>query len=115
MIYKKLDVLKQGEIIDEPVFNYTLKVIAILEQEGFDVQSDKAQVFITHLAMATMRLLKNEQLAPLDPAIQADLESQSVFKQAEQIWGKLVVHSPVPFIPAEEGYVYIHMCSLLSN
>ncbi|GBU10397.1 hypothetical protein AwErysi_00130 [Erysipelotrichaceae bacterium] len=115
MIYKKMEILKNGNIIDEAAYDYAFKVIKRLGEEGIDVQSDRAQVFVTHLAMATMRMQKGEVLEPLSEAIEADLKGQSIFAQAEILWTQLAYFAPKPFAQAEEGYIYIHMCSLLSN
>ncbi|MGL5041516.1 MAG: PRD domain-containing protein [Culicoidibacterales bacterium] len=115
MIHKKLSILKDSNVINEVAYEYTTKVISALEAEGFDISSDKTQVFITHLAMATNRQLKGEAMEPLAEIIQQDLEAQPTFSKAQALWKSLVAFAPIEFVEAEEGYIYIHMCSLLTK
>lgn len=115
MIHKKMEVLNQSDIISKEIYDYALVIIETLKTQSFDITSDKAQVFMTHLAMATARQQKGESMNKMEQFILDDLMSQPQFEDAQIISDAMLENAPVAFTAAEKDYVYLHMCNLLAE
>ncbi|TLG72995.1 PRD domain-containing protein [Culicoidibacter larvae] len=115
MIQEKLNVLKTAGIIDEQIYDYMQAVIQYMNEQNVTTDSEKASVFLTHLAMATARQKKGESVAALDPQIAEQLRNEPAFVHAESLWQELAAIAPLTFDDAEVDYMYIHICSLLAS
>lgn len=58
---QRLDILHASNVIDEHTHRLMQKVISYL-QETYSLEESKMETFITHLAMAVVRLKKVNQL-----------------------------------------------------
>jgi hypothetical protein len=66
MIHEKLTILLTSDIIDQETHDYVLSVLNYLLQNDIIEEEKKADVFLTHLAMADMRRKKSESINDLD-------------------------------------------------
>lgn len=56
ILYIRLNILEEGEVINKKVTNYTKGVIDIMLQEQPDITEDKAEMFFTHTTLGTYAL-----------------------------------------------------------
>lgn len=115
MIQEKLDVLKTAGIIDDAVYEYIQAVIAYLEEKGLMNDVEKAEVFLTHLAMASARQKKGESVNALDTAISDQIKNEPQFVHAQDLWKELAALAPVSFHDNEIDYLYLHICTMLTE
>lgn len=115
MIQEKLTVLKTAAIIDDAVYEYIQAVIVYLEEKGLMEDSQKAEVFLTHLAMASARQQKGESINELDKVIRDEIKTEVQFGDAKILWQELAKLAPVTFHENEIDYLYLHICTMLAK
>lgn len=115
MIQEKLDVLKIAGIIDDAVYEYLQAVIAYLEGKGLMNDAEKAEVFLTHLAMASARQQKGESVTTLDATISEQIKNEPQFVHTQDLWKELAAMAPVSFHDNEIDYLYLHICTMLTE
>ena len=115
MIIRKLEILKESNIIDQEIYTYVLSVMNSLNDQGIATDEETpAETFLTHLAMAAARQ-KNEDppIERLDSIIREDLMCDPNFSRAQAIWNALENFSPVSFGEEEIDYFYLHICNMI--
>ncbi|GEK89689.1 hypothetical protein SAMN04488100_12116 [Alkalibacterium putridalgicola] len=115
MIQEKLDLLKENKVIDQTAYDYSQEALAYLKKEKVIEEDDDADVLITHLAMATARQNTDEKIEGVDDAILAEIQSDSHYDQAKELWNELKAFAPAEFETNEEGYFHLHLVTLLQE
>lgn len=115
MIEEKLRVLKESDVIDEEGYNYSKKALTFLKEKGVISDNDQADVFITHLAMATARQKTDEKIEGVDESIKEEIEKSDKYTEAVTIWKELKELAPSDFRANEDGYFHLHLVTLLQT
>lgn len=115
MIHEKLNVLKDNQVIDEKVFTFSHEAIEFLKQRKVIAHEDEADVFITHLAMATARQDTDEIIGKVDHTIQNEIQQSDYYEEAVAIWDELKETAPTDYREGEEGYFHLHLVTLLQT
>lgn len=115
---EKLEILKDGNVIDDSTFSFALKSFEIMKKMQIVSQDDLLDMFITHLAMATQRI-KNGEIASCDvesmTALIKDSAGPDVFNKAVALWKDLSVYSPVDYPVEEQTFIYLHLCNTIAG
>lgn len=112
MIQEKLNILKENQVIDEEVYNFSQTTLQHLKEQRIIKEDDQADTFITHLAMAMARH-GEEEINAVDDTILAEITADEKFAEAKAVWEEIAAKSPVSFHPNESGYFYLHLVTLL--
>ncbi|MCC5890354.1 MAG: PRD domain-containing protein [Alkalibacterium sp.] len=115
MIKEKLRILKESNVIDEAAFTYSEEALMFLKKKEVIEDDDEADVFITHLAMATARQESDEKIEPLNTSIKEEIKQSDKYNEATTIWDELKQLAPADFNPDEDGYFHLHLVTLLQN
>ncbi|WP_278530592.1 hypothetical protein [Enterococcus asini] len=114
MIREKLTILLSSEVIDQETHDYVLGVLDYLLKNDIIEGEEKADVFLTHLAMADMRRKKSETINDLESFIRAEIESDAKFLHSKELWQDLQkMTSDKQFDDAELDYFYLHIINML--
>lgn len=109
----KLAVLAQAGVIDEDIYQSTLRVISRLEERwGLPVRNEQGERAMIHLAMAMMRVQKGEEIQGIDASLLDELEEMQDYPQVEQIHQDIMAHFPLAVPAQEEGYLLMNLASL---
>lgn len=115
MIKQKLEILVESQIIEEETQSYVLRVLDYLLGKQLIEETRKADVFLTHLAMADARRKKNESIANLDEFILAEIESDPTYLHSKELWQDLEKMTENKFEEAELDYFYLHIINMLKE
>lgn len=114
MIREKLTILLTSDIIDQETHDYVLSVLDYLLQNDIIEGEQKADVFLTHLAMADTRRKKSETINDLESFIRAEIEADAQFLHSKELWQDLQeMTSDKKFDDAELDYFYLHIINML--
>lgn len=113
-LYERLKILEQCGLITIYVSEQVKIIIELLFQSKEELDTEKVEIFITHMAMAIQRILKGEYENPLDEEILKDLEKEEVYTKAK-IFSEMIYKSvDINFPETEKGYLIVHLCNLFS-
>ena len=112
MIRKKLDILKENQVINQETLDFNLEVLQFLKERQIIDAEDEADTFITHLAMAMTRS-DDEAINVMEDYIFDEIKNDKDFKKAQILWKEIEEMTPVEFHENETGYFYLHLINLL--
>lgn len=115
MIQEKLTILKENSVISDVVYDYAQEVLKYLEKKKIITDEDQADVFITHLAMATARQYTDENINAVDQLINNQIKADLKYEPAVNYWKEIAALAPVSFRENEADYFYLHLVTLLNN
>lgn len=109
----RLNLLCQGNVIDQDIHNGMLQVVAQLENDWkIPVRNALGEIVITHMANALMRSRRGEQISSMDIELLMEVRQSSVFSHLQEINASLLAHFDVQLHPCEEGYLLVNLFSL---
>ena len=116
MIQQKLVILKENNVIDEQTYLFMQETLTLLKDKEIIKEESESDTFITHLAMATSRQIKEEEpIDFVDDTIKNEIEKAAEFQQAVEIWEQITDLSPITFPENEKDYFYLHLVTMLQN
>lgn len=115
MLKTRIQILEQGNVISKEVADYVNEVIDVMyaELEEFDMQ--KAEMFTTHIAMATQRVCNNEEVKDLDEDTWAEIIKSESYEKASAFSEKILKKAPVQCPESEKRFILLHLCNLLEK
>lgn len=115
MLKSRIQILKQGNVISEEVAEYVNQVIDLMYVEIPEADMSKAEMFTTHLAMATQRIFSGKPVDSPDEAIWEEIKEDSHFTKAEAFCNKIQSISPISCPEGEKRFIILHLCNLLQE
>lgn len=113
MLKQRIAILKDAQIISIPCAEYVNGVIDLLEPLRMD--QAKLEMFTTHLAMATERMMKNEPVESLDEAIWSEVVSCAFYQKAEEFYDSMIQGCPIVYPEEEKRFLMMHLCNLFQD
>lgn len=112
---ERLEILYSANMIEEKVVKFCQKVIEILFEERESYPKESLEIFVTHLAIATQRIIRNEAEADIDEAILNSLKKEEIFHEAERMLNKITSEIDIEFPSSEKNLLLIHLCNICSS
>lgn len=112
-LYERVGILEESGIISFKVAEYTRWVIVQLLKEIPEITQDKAEMFITHLAMAGKRAEEGAEENPIDPGVLEMVKSEAVFSRAVDMRDRFLAGTDIVFPETEKDFLSVHICNLL--
>lgn len=112
MLYERLEILEGSKLIEPNVTEQVKKIILLLFQRNKPIDTEKMEMFTTHIAMAIQRIINGEREKPLDDEVLRDLKEEEVYTEAEKFAQDIYKNIDVEFPDAEKGYLVAHLCNL---
>lgn len=114
-LIERLEILQSADMIEETVVTFCKRVIDILYEEKDSYPTEGLEIFITHLAIATQRVLHHEAEADIDDAIINSLKLEKVYKIAQRILNRILLESECEFPTSEKNLLLIHLCNICKS
>ncbi|KAF1299356.1 hypothetical protein BAU15_01540 [Enterococcus sp. JM4C] len=115
MIEKKLDILKESDVITEETKQFVLSVSKYLMEKQVIDNEAHLDMFLTHLAMADARQKRNEPVTGMDEMILSQIQNDEKLDQSKELWKELSQYSTTEFTVDELWFVYMHIINILSK
>lgn len=111
MLKERINILEEAGVISKEVSDYVKDVIDELEKEYTD-KTNLLEMFTTHLAMATQRVVTNGELESLDDAIWTEVTSSPVYEKSVDLCNHYLETAPCEFPEGEKRFLIMHLCNL---
>lgn len=111
----KLKILEETGVIDGDTKEFILNVKAYLSSKELISEENTAEMFLTHLAMADMRVKKGEKIEQLNTTILDEVFSTNHFPEAKILWEDMLKLSNNEFGESEQGYIFMHIVNMLGQ
>ncbi len=112
-LYERLDILQEAELISNSVNEYCKTTVDYILGNYSQLNEEKMAIFVTHLAMASQRVLNGKNENPVDDTILNSLKMEAVYDETMNLINKIIDNDVVCFPKSEIGYLQIHLCNLL--
>lgn len=113
MIAEKLEILETTQVISEIAKNYSLRILDMLKKDGFD-DEEANDMFLTHLAIASERILKQEKVGKLMNDIWTQIVDLPIYPDSVAYCERICANAPHPFSEDEKQYLIMHICRLIT-
>ena len=110
---ERIRILTEGQVISLKTGKYVCQVIDYLEASDLKTDQDKLNTMLTHLAMATQRLLEGKEAEMPDEAVWKEVEEDSCYQEAEKLVKTIENLSFLTYPESERRYLLIHICNML--
>lgn len=111
---EQIEILKQSGIISQDIYASILKINDVLNQYSF-MNEEERNVFLVHIAMASLRVLKQEEIPCVGEVILTALEELAFYDLACTLLMKIEKHLCLPFPKYEKEYLLLHICNGYTN
>ena len=99
---QRLEILLSSGVITQSISDYSKTVVKLLINQKPEADSDRAAMFITHLAMAGQRILEGKEEKPLEP----------VYGSALDFLTYMLNQTDLEFPDTEKDFLTVHLCNL---
>lgn len=113
-LYQRLEILEQSGLIEKHTTEQTDKIIGLLYGKGQEPDMEKMETFTTHIAMAMQRIQNSEYEQPLAEEVLEDLKMEAFYEEAKKLAQEIYDIVDIEFPQAEQDYLIVHLCNLLS-
>lgn len=110
---EKIKILYDNNVISKETSDYCNEVIDYFSDKDVDIE--KMDTFITHLAMASERTRKNEKLTDMPDEIFAQVKQDYRFAQASKYYEEISKFAFVSFPEDEYRFVIMHLTNMLKK
>lgn len=108
----RINILQENGVITKDVQDFMHQVIDYLAVQYPDVTQEQATMFITHLAMATQRILAGTIAEGMEASIFGEVMKHTGYDNALQVLSYIEQHSVVKYPESERQYLVLHLCSM---
>ena len=111
---ERLKILRNGEVISSEVESLVRRVVSRFNDRwNIKLTEESGGRIVTHLAMALMRIGRQEEIAAPETDLLEEFRSLPVFSQSVEIVEDLAVWVPMELPKAEQDYMIVNVCLIL--
>ena len=111
MLKERIKILRNAEMINDSTEEFVLRVIDDL-QERFEDKEVALEMFTTHLAMCTQRVLNHEEVENLSDEIWDQVTQSNEYEKSLSLLQELLSYAPCEIPESEKRFLVMHLCSL---
>lgn len=115
MLKTRIQILNQGNVISKEVADYVNEVIDMMYAEIEEPDMSKAEMFTTHIAMATQRIWNNDAVEELDDDTWKEITESETYATALIFCEKMLLKAPVQCPESEKRFIMLHLCNLFEK
>ena len=113
---ERLKILRSGEVISPEVEALVRRVISrFSERWSITLTEESGGRMVTHLAMALMRIGRNEEIAGPEKDLLEEFRDLAVFPNSVEIVEDLIAWVPVELPKTEKDYMVVNVCLILDE
>lgn len=113
-MYERIQILQVNGVISEKVADYTKSVVDRILSEVPEVEREKFEMFITHLAMAGKRAEEGTEENPIDEAVLQGMKEEEAYEKAVMLRDEFLAMTDIKFPETEQDFLSVHLCNFLS-
>ncbi len=113
MLKERIEILHGANLINDELADFAYRVIEILNNHPFD--DELAGMFITHLAMASQRVIDHAELNDLDEAIWNQVKESAGYPQANELMKQIIELAPIEYPNSEKQFIIMHLSNMFQN
>ena len=111
---ERLRILRSGEVISAGVEALVHRVISrFYDRWNIRLTEESGGRMVTHLAMALMRIERQEEIASPETDLLEEFRSLDVFPRSMEIVDDLIAWTPMELPEAEKDYMIVNICLIL--
>jgi len=111
---ERLKILRSGEVISSEVETLVRRVISrFSERWNIKLTEESGGRMVTHLAMALMRIERQEEIVAPEADLLEEFRSLSVFSKSLEVVEDLADWVPMELPKAEKDYMVVNVCLIL--
>ncbi|WP_215905095.1 PRD domain-containing protein [Treponema phagedenis] len=109
----RTQVLKDNNVIDDKSADYTMNMIDLVLATKPNIEEDKAEIFFTHLAMASQRAIDGLIENPLDDEVLLTVKEHPLYNEALALRNEMLSKTDIEFSQSEKDFLSAHICNFL--
>lgn len=109
---KRIGILESAGVVSKQAADFTRYAASVFCDRDYD--SDSLETFITHLAMASQRVINKDAEAGYDEAVLESLKEEEGYQAALEMRDSLLDHCDIEFSDSERQFLLVHILNLLS-
>lgn len=113
-LFERIWILQVNGVIGEKVADYTRSIVERILSEVPEVEQEKLEMFITHLAMAGKRAEEGTEENPIDEAVLQVVKEEEAYEKAVMLRDQFLSMTDINFPKTEQDFLSVHLCNLLS-
>lgn len=110
----RLNILLEGKVITKSTYQLALSVQEYMVHT-YHIPLSSLDMMITHLAMATQRILKGDIVDAMDEEIFHSIVMDDMYAEATVIMKKISEIANLVYPISEEMYMLLHICNTLKG
>lgn len=114
MLKKKLELLKESNVISNQVYECVIEIMDKIIVEN-DYDKNKYEMFILHMAMALSRVFNGDDNINMDDCIWNDIKNSEYFEKTDELYKKICKKISRSFPEGEKKYIYLHLNNLMNK
>lgn len=115
MIKTKLEILFKNDVLDKTAYDSLLLILDDLIKKNIIQDTQQADFFLTHLAMACARHKNKENINQLDEVLKKEIYESKHYNESSLLWEQLQKRLPLTLHKSEIDYIYLHLINFLNT
>ena len=111
---ERIDILFDNNVISKEVYDLVNQTIAMLVND-YKVEEVNMEMMVTHLALASERVLKNDIVEEMDDAMYAAILAEEAHAEAKAVVKKIQAFSTFEFPYSEQQFLELHIVNILKE
>lgn len=113
MLKQRIQILLENNVIDDTVATFTKQITDHLLQ-NYEI-NEEATGFITHLAMATQRIINDQVVEAMDDAIYEEVRKSAGYDKAQRVMSYIEQQQVVSYPESEMQYLMLHLSNMFQE
>lgn len=115
-LYLRLDILKEAGEISQEIKEAVLEFINSFESKyRIVITEENGSMLVTHLSMALSRIIRGEQVNPIDDLIFSEVKQSQIYSELPEFYKKIENKLEIEIPESEKGFIALHACTLINK
>lgn len=113
-VVERLRIMEEGGMISHGIVTFCTRAAETILREKPDVEADKFNMLITHLALAGNRMEKEDETEmAISREVLDGVKQEQVYTQACRMSLKILEYTTLKFTKSETDLLTVHLCNIL--
>jgi PRD domain. len=110
----RLELLCNGGQISGKIKESIINVIKLFDNKlNIKLTEENGAVFITHLAIAAERMMRNKKINPMDDNLYREVRENPNYHRSVDVLEDIEKETGMEFPENEKAFIILHICSIL--